>query len=669
MPQPIAETSSPTRRFTLQAPGKRVRFGFQFLVLLVFLFCHETQTGGFFASKILLTDQQIRKIHSKQGWEPNETTRYNLIKAELAFNFRAWKMTEPNALLQIGVEGRELLVINSHEQRLGFSAQVPGANRIDVNGDLGFEPRKRFQVLLELNPITNSHLMTFYNRETIDQGLLHRKILQRYAIGSANLKDYAASFEVIKLAPMARQHRLHLAWVKLITQNFMQWVLELLYYAGWAGFWLQLAWAVGKPLWESIKEFGFVKAGEGDYNNVVSFALALQGYLLFSLLAIYLIPDYKFGELPGFLYLARDRFSDFIDVVTYSASRNPYINEFNWDGPIYYPFIMLLLKPLTLFQKDDLIVALVIFVIGSSWYAAHAFAREGGLAAVSKGWWLFVITLSSYPLLFGLDRGNIDLAILLLIVLYLVHLRQGHSWLAGTWLGFAIAAKVFPGLFVLIALRKRDFKAVGMAAAVTLVASLAAMEIFGGEYAKSYEHFQFFYKRYEDVYLINSLVNFNHFSDPFSLLKSLISLGWLPISAETLYHSYSKVALLFIVLISYIVIFKKEPEYIQLALIGVGVVVFPGLAYDYRLVFLFPALYLFFNRQESHSRDKAFWVFLFVILIPKHFGLIEGKWFLTCFVNPIWLLGFLAYCSFPHETWVHWLHRLRTGQTLPREMT
>ena len=636
----------------------------QFFVLIALLFCHEMSALNIFASKKIWSAEQLdKRMLTRKGVAFDAAITKALIRLEMGFNFTGWEMKQEEHLFRIGSKPDGIILFSASENKIGLMEREGKIQLQSSVSDTGFAPQSNYQAVLSYDVPAGSSTILFFNRATIEYGAMELKILRRYAIGSLTLLSIRPPTNALTLKQLTHRGKVRFSWIKLVTQSPLQKLLEIVYFLWWGYFWWQLLTPLLKRFFSSVKNIINFKQCETRTNNVVVFLLAIQSYLLFNLLAIYLIPQHHFGELPGFLYLARDRFSDFIDVVTYTASTNPYVNEYNWDGPIYYPLILLLLKPLTIFYKSELVWGLVMFVIGSSWIGAHAMTKDTSADAKQVGLGLFLITLCSYPLLFGLDRGNVDLIILFMVIMYLVNLNRERNIAAGIWLGLAIAAKVFPGLFVLVALRRKNFKTPLVAGVTVVASSILAMELFGGDYAKSLEHFRFFYKRFEDVYLINSLVNFNFFSDPFSLLKSMITLGWLPMSSETLYKYYSKFALIFVLLITYVVLWKKEePEYIQLGMIGVGVVVFPGLAYDYRLVFLFPALYSFFYRQESHPRDKVFWWFLFLILIPKHYGLIQDKWFLTCFVNPLLNIGFLAYCLLPHEKWVAFMKRLKFRQ-------
>ena len=90
----------------------------------------------------------------------------------------------------------------------------------------------------------------------------------------------------------------------------------------------------------------------------------------------------------------------------------------------------------------------------------------------------------SYPVLFTLDRGNLEMVIFLLVggMFYFVYRRESQ-WGAGLCLAAAIAMKVYPATLMVLLIAERRFKAAIVAAvgAVALtVGSTGALALLTG---------------------------------------------------------------------------------------------------------------------------------------------------------------------------------------------
>ncbi|HEY7983495.1 MAG TPA: glycosyltransferase family 87 protein [Ktedonobacterales bacterium] len=97
--------------------------------------------------------------------------------------------------------------------------------------------------------------------------------------------------------------------------------------------------------------------------------------------------------------------------------------------------------------------------------------------------WLLALLLALLilwpPLLNALLEAQVAPVLLLLFVLAWRAARRGQSGRAGAWLGIATGIRLFPGLAVVYFLVRRDWRAVGMAAAACAISELLALPLVG----------------------------------------------------------------------------------------------------------------------------------------------------------------------------------------------
>jgi hypothetical protein len=92
---------------------------------------------------------------------------------------------------------------------------------------------------------------------------------------------------------------------------------------------------------------------------------------------------------------------------------------------------------------------------------------------------LLVLLIFWPPLLNTLLEAQVSPVLLLLFTLAWRAARRGQSGWAGAWLGIATGIRLFPGLALLYFLLRRDWRALGMAAATCALSELLALPLVG----------------------------------------------------------------------------------------------------------------------------------------------------------------------------------------------
>jgi hypothetical protein len=196
-----------------------------------------------------------------------------------------------------------------------------------------------------------------------------------------------------------------------------------------------------------------------------------------------------------------------------------------------------------------------------------------------------------FPLLFLLDRGNIEAVIWVLITLSIVAYTRDRMLIAALLLGLATSMKIFPGLLFLLFLAKRKYGAFALAIAATAVFSIAALAGVGPSIrqaaADSSQSAQFLKDSYINVRIVmqfdhslfgaaKQAIYVYHYRDP-SQLKAAIT-NILP---------FYSVLIPLAVLLLYAIRIRHLPLLNQLASFLVLCVLLPYVSYEYTLVYIY----------------------------------------------------------------------------------
>lgn len=159
-------------------------------------------------------------------------------------------------------------------------------------------------------------------------------------------------------------------------------------------------------------------------------------------------------------------FSDFYQIATLSSFNGVYEST----ATNYPPFSILLLKSLSNFTHFATFLMIVFFCAG---------VLIGNFRFFSKNIVLnILITLTSFPFLFAVARGNLDLLACAFVILAITTYKNDKLKWAVTFLSIATALKLWPIVFVLIFLKK-GFKYVLLVSISTFVLSISSFFILG----------------------------------------------------------------------------------------------------------------------------------------------------------------------------------------------
>ena len=168
------------------------------------------------------------------------------------------------------------------------------------------------------------------------------------------------------------------------------------------------------------------------------------------------------------------RFTDFFQTFDIFRSLDPY----GVQSGSYPPFGYWLTSPLSwMHQYTSLLIFLAIVLGFMIWWFARSFTNN--LPTFEK-YLVVIVALLSLPVSFAVDRANIDLIIFIFVLFGVAAFETRRPALSSGWLALAAAAKGYPALYLLMFLRGRRLRYLGIAVAIAFVVTIAALYGFDG---------------------------------------------------------------------------------------------------------------------------------------------------------------------------------------------
>jgi hypothetical protein len=203
------------------------------------------------------------------------------------------------------------------------------------------------------------------------------------------------------------------------------------------------------------------------------------------------------GLVPGPTVWS-DRFSDLTEFYVPIRTHDPYLNS-----SAYPPFAFLLIEPFSWIGGAGAVVvfaAVLILGIGAFlWWELDL------LAPIDRATAAIVLTIGTYPFLFGLHRANIEVYVTLLLAAFVWALQTGRGELAAVAIGTAAAIKGYPVIFGGLFLAWRQWRLLAIAGAIAIGLSvIAAVYYYGWHLGRVFSLMRAGGDQYTEVYAIGS---------------------------------------------------------------------------------------------------------------------------------------------------------------------
>ena len=361
-----------------------------------------------------------------------------------------------------------------------------------------------------------------------------------------------------------------------------------------------------------------------------------------------------------FLFDPSDRYNDWYNSVAQAASVNPYYSS-NHALATYFPVFYVLLKvavghgPVTSISIYFLIS--IILLILAACIARILIWHNGDSAFqyTKDALFLVLATLISYPVIFALDRGNIDIWIGLLGTIFVLTQRT-KFWAVGLlFLSLAISLKGYPAVLLLLLVSERQYMRAIFCSIFALLISLITLHFLWDGFDLNLTGFLSNLNSYYGMYVLGPHSLFAS-SDPYNatrlifyglanLWQKFISPNYVNLPIEVVSVSilriYSLLSLSFAIITAFFVLAIPEVRWKKVTALCLIALIFPNVSNDYKLCFLFPGLYLFLIESENSTSEKVTFALFCLLMVPKSYLFIAGKP-ISMIINPLLITG-LAY--------------------------
>ena len=346
-----------------------------------------------------------------------------------------------------------------------------------------------------------------------------------------------------------------------------------------------------------------------------------------------------------FLSTPNNQFSDWYDSVAQAASKNPYYASSIIAPGSYFPVTYVLLKVGVGYSSGTSIyiyflISIVLLVLSVGLLRKQFMQNSIDSASLKiKDCVLLVLgCLISYPVLFALDRGNIDIWIGFLIIIFVVTQSTRFEIGGLLCLSLAISFKGYPAAFLVLLISDRKYRSAAICTILPLLMSAMTLYLMWDGFDRNLIGLLNNLNSFSRSYVLGSLSLFAT-SDPYNAIRIII-MGILRImekfispnnahlSLETvsiiILRIYSVLSLSFSALAAFFVLAIDASRWKKVTAICLIILIYPNISVDYKLCNLFAGLYLLLIEIKYSRCEKICFALFCLLLIPKSYYFIHG---------------------------------------------
>jgi hypothetical protein len=366
----------------------------------------------------------------------------------------------------------------------------------------------------------------------------------------------------------------------------------------------------------------------------------------FVLMRMLLHYDYPYNT---FLFIPKDRFADFYNQFKLSANRDPFVTDGEtvaWERA-YFPFTYLLMWSLSpLHRKLSHIIISIAFIysfIGMMhWYCTKEskYPVHPENVATMKNL-ITAVVLLSYPMIFLLDRGNLEMlaAIPTILAVFLIgrdNDAQGRFPTSGVLLGIATALKLFPAVFSLLLLKKRRYWEFVLVFVLAIALNIISVCLFRSPIELTLKGVFAGERYWLDTYVLSSSAvmgsGMAYSSGFFNLIKCFL----INHDLSVVTRFYSIAAVLLMCFVAWLVVSGRTTYLLAVYLLTCAMIILPHMSGDYRLIYVFiPLMYLVTFEKRYGQVEWAMFVAILFVLVPKHYYFFHENASISVLLNPL----------------------------------
>jgi hypothetical protein len=268
----------------------------------------------------------------------------------------------------------------------------------------------------------------------------------------------------------------------------------------------------------------------------------------------------------------------------------------------------------------------------------------------------FILVALSYPVLFALDRTNLEILLFVFIAgfFYFLYVRES-VWLAALFLAAAIAFKLYPATLLVLLLAERRFKTLALAIVLALGLTAIGTAAMAGLGHMSLAAAWQMNSSGKAVYQQTMVIGGGGIQHGHSLWGALDLPSFLRGQEPGHWRImlYEVAAGLIFLLLAVHVIFRETERWKRVLLLMVPAVLLPFVSADYTLIQLYFPLVFFLNARRASRWDVAYDALFGVLLIPAdyHYLALAGDGVsISVIVYPVAMVALMVLAIFDPQS-------------------
>ncbi len=371
---------------------------------------------------------------------------------------------------------------------------------------------------------------------------------------------------------------------------------------------------------------GFVVAVVAHY-IVAQFVMRGYPYSTF----LYLPDDSNGGGWPGEPnVIGVHRFGDFYEAWVNSRGPHPYTDTPLGVASSYFPLTHVLMFPLA---QLSLSLALAVYVLVFVVFFVTLLYRAVGGDRLHRGQAALVLTACSTPVLFLLDRGNIEGFLFAALAGSMLAYRRDRFYLAAVLLAIPIAMKGAAGVFWLLFLFDGRLRELLASIAASALLTLAALVALPGSTSANIDGL----RGALDSISAATTDGTTALLHSASLKAAFSVLGRWDDHFNFFVQNYAFVGLVALLAVALVLALLRPVLWQRVALVSGAMILVPALSFEYRMLHLYVPLVLFLVAREPRRSDPLFVALFGLLLVPKGLPILFDDVNVGSLVNPLLL--------------------------------
>jgi hypothetical protein len=327
------------------------------------------------------------------------------------------------------------------------------------------------------------------------------------------------------------------------------------------------------------------------------------------------------------LYLPSLVGTDFTDYIQITKDLNPYLGS---AASAYYPVMNMLFYffSLRVGPGHTMVVPAQLYsllvVLALAWFSFIYLRTDRLWEHLTR---TFVFTFMTYPVLFALDRGNVETLLLIFLFLFFYFFQRQRFLISSLFLALAITTKLFPLFLLVLFVPQKKYREIGITLALSIVLTMACLMCFKGGLIANFKfllagenlHSKTVFGGSSDVYLGGNYLVQRGIS-LFTVIKVfLIETGYSMLHMHGFLRIYVAAAAVAAILVAGYVTFIESELWKRATILVVAMLVLPQISADYKMIHLLIPLFLFANSTERSGMDTIYALLFGLLLIPKDY--------------------------------------------------